>query len=167
VCFYDEKTASRALIEQRWMEGWVGEVHIATKRGQADGLLQRLIELVESDRISLGAHPTGKNVIGVDAKAEAREAPDAKADEVPVCPAQEPSRALTTSPRPGVTTPQGRGARGCTNRIALLFQICSSSGSSLRRARLPTTKQAPACGWETFAFGTDTTTCGRRDFRCL
>jgi hypothetical protein len=41
VCFYDEKTASRALVEQRWTEGWAGEVHIATKRGQAGVLLQR------------------------------------------------------------------------------------------------------------------------------
>src|SRR5258705_4355374 len=52
VCFYDEKPASRALIEQRWTEGWAGEVQIATKRGQAGVLLQRLIELVENDHIS-------------------------------------------------------------------------------------------------------------------
>src|ERR1700676_4999613 len=90
-CFYDEKTASRALIEQRWTGGWTGEVHIATKRGQAGVLLQRLIELVENDRISLCARPSGKNVTGVEAKAEAREAPDAKADEMPVRPAHEPS----------------------------------------------------------------------------
>jgi internalin A len=94
VCFYDEKTASRALIEQRRTEGWAGEVRIATKRGQAGVLLQRLIELVENDRISLGARPSGKSVTGVGAKAEAREAPDAKADEVPVRPAPEPSKVL-------------------------------------------------------------------------
>jgi hypothetical protein len=52
-------------------------VHIATKRGQAGVLLQRLIALVEDDRVSLGAHPSGKNVRGVEAKAQAREAPDA------------------------------------------------------------------------------------------
>jgi internalin A len=28
VCFYDERTASRALIEQRWTEGWAGEVRM-------------------------------------------------------------------------------------------------------------------------------------------
>jgi internalin A len=94
VCFYDENTASRALIEQRWTEGWAGEVHIATKRGQAGVLLQRLIELVEDDRISLGASPSGKNVTGVVAKARARGAPDAKAEEVPVRPAHEPSNQL-------------------------------------------------------------------------
>ena len=94
VCFYDEKTASRALIEQRWTEGWAGELHISTRGGQAGVLLQRLIKLVESDRISLGARPSGKTMTGVEAKAQTREAPDAKADEVPVRPAHEPSKAL-------------------------------------------------------------------------
>ena len=92
VCFYDEDTASRALIEQRWTDGWAGEVHIATKRGQAGVLLQRLIGLVEDDRISLGARPSGKSVTGVEAKAEAREAPHIEADQVPVRPAHEPSK---------------------------------------------------------------------------
>ena len=122
VCFYDEKTASRALIEQRWTEGWAGEVHIATKRGQAGVLLQRLIELVEDDRISLGARPSGKNVTGVEAKAEAREAPDAKADEVPVRPAHEPSKVLEyyVSYAWGTTPRRARSARpssiGCARK---------------------------------------------------
>ena len=94
VCFYDETTASRALIEQSWTQGWAGEVHIATKRGQAGVLLQRLIELVENDRISLGARPSGKRVTGVEAKAEARERSHAEADAVRVRPAHEPSKAL-------------------------------------------------------------------------
>jgi internalin A len=94
VCFYDERTASRALIEQRWTEGWAGEVHIATRRGQAGVLLQRLIELVENDRISLGARPSGQNVTGVAAKAEAREASEATPGEALVRPAYEPSDVL-------------------------------------------------------------------------
>ena len=65
-------------------------MHIATKRGQAGVLLQRLIGLVENDRISLGARPSGKSVTGVEAKAEAREAPHAEADEVPVRSTHEP-----------------------------------------------------------------------------
>jgi hypothetical protein len=93
VCFYDELTASRALIEQRWTEGWAGEVHIAAKRGQAGVLLRRLIELVENDRISLGARPSEK-VTGVEAKAEAREPAYAIADEMTVRPAHEPSNVL-------------------------------------------------------------------------
>jgi internalin A len=92
VCFFDKKTGSRALIEQRWTDGWAGEVHIATKRGQAGVLLQRLVWLIENDdRISLGTRPSGKKVTGVEPKAEERDGPDAKADETPVRPGHEPS----------------------------------------------------------------------------
>ena len=129
VCFYDEKTASRALIEQRWTEGWAGEVHIATKRGQAGVLLQRLIELVENDRISLGARPSGKNVTGVEAKAEAREAPDAKADEVPVRPAYEPSKVLEyyVSYAWGDDTTEGK------EREAVVDRLCSEAEARGKR----------------------------------
>jgi internalin A len=94
LCFYDEKTASRALIEQRWTEGWAGEVHIVTKRGQASVLLQRLIALVEDDRISLGANPSGKNVTGVEARAEASETLEVRVADAPLRPAYEPSKDL-------------------------------------------------------------------------
>ena len=129
VCFYDEKTASRALIEQRWTEGWAGEVHIATKRGQAGVLLQRLIELVENDHISLGARPSGKNVTGVEAKAEAREAPDAKADEVPVRPAYEPSKVLEyyVSYAWGDDTTEGK------EREAVVDRLCSEAEARGKR----------------------------------
>jgi hypothetical protein len=60
VCFYDEETASRSLIEQRWTEDWAGEVHIAARRGQPGVLLQRPSGLVENDHISLGVRPSGK-----------------------------------------------------------------------------------------------------------
>jgi internalin A len=123
VCFYDEKTASRALIEQRWTEGWAGEVRIATKRGQAGVLLQRLIGLVENDRISLGARPSGKKVTGVEAKAEAREAPEAKGDEVPVRPAHEPSNVLEyyVSYAWGDDTTEGK------EREAVVDRLCSEA----------------------------------------
>lgn len=94
VCFFDKETGSRALVEQRWTDGWAGEVHIATKRGQAAALLERLTKLVESDRISLGARPSGKKVTGVEPRTEARDGADGKKDETPVRPAHEPSRAL-------------------------------------------------------------------------
>jgi internalin A len=129
LCFYDENTASRALIEQRWTEGWAGEVHIATKRGQASVLLQRLIELVENDRISLGARPSGKNVRGVDAKAVAREAPDTKADEVPVRPAHEPSNVLEyyVSYAWGDDTAEGK------EREAVVDRLCSEAEARGKR----------------------------------
>ena len=129
VCFYDERTASRALIEQRWTEGWAGEVHIATKRGQAGVLLQRLIGLVENDRISLGARPSGKNVTDVEAKAEARGTPDAKADEVPVRPAHEPSKLLEyyVSYAWGDNTTEGK------EREAVVGQLCSEAEARGKR----------------------------------
>jgi internalin A len=123
VCFYDERTASRALIEQRWTEDWAGEVHIAAKRGQAGVLLQRLIGLVENDRISLGARPSGKKVTGIEAKAEVREAPDAKADEVPVRPTHEPSTTLEyyVSYAWGDDTTEGK------EREAVVDRLCSEA----------------------------------------
>jgi internalin A len=68
-------------------------VHIATKRGQAGLLLQRLIKLVEDDRVSLGARPSGTRVAGV-LQTEARDGPDVRADETLVRPAHEPSTSL-------------------------------------------------------------------------
>ena len=129
VCFYDEKTASRALVEQRWTEGWAGEVHITTKRGQAGVLLQPLIELVEDERISLGARPSGKNVTGVEAKAEAREAPDAKAGEVPLRPAHEPSKVLEyyVSYAWGDDTTEGK------EREAVVDRLCSEAEARGKR----------------------------------
>jgi hypothetical protein len=68
-------------------------VHIATKRGQAGLLLQRLIKLVEDDRVSLDARPSGTRVAGV-LQTEARDGPDVRADETLVRPAHEPSTSL-------------------------------------------------------------------------
>jgi internalin A len=121
VCFYDEETASRALIEQRWTQGWAGEVHIATKRGQAGVLLQRLIGLVEDDRIALGARPSGKSGRGVEAEAQAREAPHARADEVPVRPAHEPSKVLEyyVSYAWGDDTTEGKERDAVVDRLCL------------------------------------------------
>jgi internalin A len=128
VCFYDEETASRALIEQRWIEGWAGEVYIATKRGQAGVLLQRLIRLVEDERISLGARPNGKNVTGVDTKVEVREAPD-KVDEVPVRPAYEPSKVLEYY----VSYAWGDDTTGGKEREAVVDRLCSEAKARGKR----------------------------------
>jgi internalin A len=129
VCFYDEGTASRALIEQRWTEGWAGEVHIAVKRGQAGVLLQRLIALVENDRISLGARSSGKTVTGIEAKAEARETTDAKAEEPPVRPVYEPSRVLEyyISYAWGDDTTEGK------EREAIVDRLCSQAEARGKR----------------------------------
>jgi GTPase SAR1 family protein len=120
VCFYDERTASRALIAQRWTEGWAGEVHIATKRGHASVLLRRLIGLVKNDRISLGARPSGMKVTGVEVKAEAREAFDTRAAEVPVRPAHEPSNVLEyyVSYAWGDDTEEGKEREAVVDRLS-------------------------------------------------
>jgi len=129
VCFYDEKTASRALIEQRWTQGWAGEVHIATKRGQAGVLLYRLVELIENDRISLGARPSGKRVTGVEAKAEAREAPHVAADDVPVRPAHEPSKVLEYY----VSYAWGDDSTEGKEREAVVDRLCSEAEARGKR----------------------------------
>ena len=43
--FYDRETGARALVEQRYTKGWAGEIHIQTQRGQAQALLERLLEV--------------------------------------------------------------------------------------------------------------------------
>jgi internalin A len=94
-------------------------VHIATRRGQAGVLLQRLIQLVESDRISLGARPGGKSVTGVEAKTQTREPPDAKIGEAPVRPAHEPSRGpeYYVSYAWGADTPEGKQRETVVDRL--------------------------------------------------
>ena len=101
VCFYDEKTGSRALIEQRWTVGWAGEVRIAVKRGQSGycaaarradrgrpHLARRAPERQDSDGRRAGSRrPIGAEVKGAEAL---------------VRPAHEPSTKLEiTSPMPG------------------------------------------------------------------
>ena len=43
--FYDRETGARALVEQRYTKDWAGEIHIQTQRGQAQALLERLLEV--------------------------------------------------------------------------------------------------------------------------
>jgi internalin A len=116
------------------------EVHIATKRGQAGVLLQRLVELVEDDRISLGARPSGKNVTGVEARAEAWEGSDAKGDEAPVRPAHEPSKVpeYYVSYAWGDNTPEGK------EREAVVDRLCSEA--ERRRKRIIRDKTAMKIG---------------------
>jgi internalin A len=64
--FYDEKTGSRALVEQRWTSGWTGEIHVQTQRGQAQALLDRLLEFIDERHVSLGARACGRHVAAHD-----------------------------------------------------------------------------------------------------
>jgi internalin A len=121
VCFFDKKTGSRALIEQRWTAGWAGEVHIATKRGQSGVLLQRLVKMIENDCISLGARPSGFTV--VEPKAEEHYGHVAKADETPVRPGHEPSARLEyfVSYAWGDDTAEGK------EREAIVDRLCTEA----------------------------------------
>ncbi len=58
--FYDRETGARALVEQRYTEGWAGEIHIQTQRGQAEVLLNRLLDFIDDRQVSLGARQSGR-----------------------------------------------------------------------------------------------------------
>jgi internalin A len=139
VCFYDKETGSRALIEQRWTEGWAGEVHIATKRGQAGLLFQRLIKLVEDDRVSLGARPSGTKATGV-LQTEARDRPDAKPDETLIRPAHEPS----ARPEYYVSYAWGDDTEEGKEREATVDRLCAEAEA--RRLTIVRDKSAMTIG---------------------
>jgi internalin A len=59
--FYDERTGSRALVEQRWKkEGWGGEIRVQTQRGQKTLLLERILELIDKEHDAIGARPNSR-----------------------------------------------------------------------------------------------------------
>jgi internalin A len=113
----------RGLIEQRWTEGWAGEVRIETQRGQAGMLLRRLLKLVEDDRISLGARPSGRRAAGIEAQYETtREAVrenDPQAADIPIRPAHEPSSSVEyyVSYAWGDDTPEGKERETTVDRL--------------------------------------------------
>jgi internalin A len=84
--FYDRETGARALVEQRYTEGWAGEIHIRTQRGQAQALLERLLEFVGDRHVAIGARPSGRIVAP-----DAREDASLPAKEAAITPAPEPS----------------------------------------------------------------------------
>jgi len=60
--FYDEETRAEVLVAQRWTSGWAGEIRIATRDGQADALLARVLRLVDRLSERFGARPTTRRV---------------------------------------------------------------------------------------------------------
>ena len=58
--FYDERTGSRALVEQRYTKDWAGEIHIQTQRGQAEVLLYRLLQFIDESHGVFGARLMGQ-----------------------------------------------------------------------------------------------------------
>jgi internalin A len=86
--FYDAQTGSRALVEQRWTEGWTGEIHVQTQREQAMQLLDRVLKLIDKEHDALGARPRERSVPAAAARMEERD-PEGRA--VTIRPAHEPS----------------------------------------------------------------------------
>ena len=60
--FYDRETGARALVEQRYTKDWAGEIHIQTQRGQAQALLERLLQFIDERHVSLGARLSGPTI---------------------------------------------------------------------------------------------------------
>ena len=57
--FYDRETGARALVEQRYTKDWAGEIHIQTQRGQAQALLERLLQFIDDRHVAIGARLSG------------------------------------------------------------------------------------------------------------
>ena len=83
--FYDRETGARALVEQRHTEGWAGEIHIQTQRGQAQALLEWLLRFIDDRHISMGARSSGRIMAP-----RAREKKPEPAKEAKITPAPEP-----------------------------------------------------------------------------
>lgn len=99
--FYDEKTGSRALVEQRYTKDWAGEFHVQTQRGQAQALLQRLLEFIDDRHVAIGARPSGRTIAARETREPAKEAA--------IAPAPEPSsnKKYYVSYAWGDSTPEG------------------------------------------------------------
>ena len=84
--FYDRETGARALVEQRYTKDWAGEIHIQTQRGQAQALLERLLQFIDERHVSLGARASGRTFAS-----RALEEASEPAKEVEIKPVPEPS----------------------------------------------------------------------------
>lgn len=56
VCAYDTQTRSHLLIEKVQRDGWAGTIRIATRNGQADALMDRVLKSLEQLEASHGVH---------------------------------------------------------------------------------------------------------------
>jgi internalin A len=118
--FYDERTGSKALVEQRWTDGWAGEIRVRTQRGQAELLLKRVLELIDEEHEALGARPRERSVAAHVTKIEERELEGRPAA---IKPAHEPSTKLEyfVSYAWGDDTEDGR------ERELIVNQLCDAA----------------------------------------
>jgi internalin A len=118
--FYDERTGSRALVEQRWTEGWSGEIRVRTQRGHAEPLLSRVLELIEEQQDALGARPSARSVTAQAAKHVVKmEAREGEGHPVAIKPGHEPSTKTEylVSYAWGDDTQDGREREAVVNRF--------------------------------------------------
>ena len=118
--FYDERTGSKALVEQRWTEGWSGEIRVQTQRGQAELLLNRVLELIDAQHDALGARPSARGATAQVAKQAAKmEAREGEGHPVAIKPAHEPSTKTEylVSYAWGDDTQDGREREAVVNRF--------------------------------------------------
>jgi internalin A len=145
--FYDERTGSRALVEQRWTEGWAGEIRVQTQRGKAELLLERVLELIDEEHEKLGARPRGGNAPTRSTKRYEREfhrhAVAIKAGREPstmavtMMPGHEPSMAVSIKPghepstRPEYLVSYGWGdnTKDGRKREAVVKRFCDAAAA--------------------------------------
>ena len=110
--FYDRETGARALVEQRYIKDWAGEIHIQTQRGQAQALLDRLLMFINNRRVAIGARPSGRTIA-------ARGEISGSAKVAAITPAPEPSgkRECYVSYAWGDATREGREREAVVDRF--------------------------------------------------
>ena len=113
--FYDERTDGKVLVEQRWTEGWAGEIHVQTQGKQAQLLLERVLKLIDERHAMFGARPQTGRV----ARMEAIEPGDGEPSRVMIKPAHEPSSGpeYFVSYAWGDVTPDGREREAFVDRL--------------------------------------------------
>jgi internalin A len=116
--FYDEKTDSRARVEQRYTKDWAGEIHIQTQRGQAQALLERLLKFIDDRRVAIGARPSGRTIAPL-----TREEASGPPKEVEIKPVPEPS----TKTEYYVSYAWNDDTPGSPEREAFVDQLCAAA----------------------------------------
>ena len=124
------QTHSKALVEQRWTEGWAGEIRIETQRGQAQVLLDRLLRLIDDRNESFGARATARTRSTREAPSETIEDSRRKTPSFDFKSERAPGPLRYVSYAQGDDTDEGR------HRVAVVDQLCAAAkakGTAIRR----------------------------------
>ena len=116
--FYDRETGARALVEQRYTKDWAGEIHIQTQRGQAQALLERLLEFIDDRHIAIGARMSDSAIAS-----RSREEASGPTKEAEIKPVSEPS----TKTEYYVSYAWNDDTPGSPEREAFVDQLCAAA----------------------------------------